>query len=81
MPLREGQFLWGLLLMTLGLFEKVVLADTMLSGSADRIFTYAGPLIALDSWMGVMAFAGQIFLILPAIPHALSGLRCALVFI
>ena len=60
-PLREGQFLWGLLLMTLGLFEKVVLADTMLSGSADRIFSYAGPLIALDSWLGVMAFAGQIF--------------------
>src|SRR2546429_3814683 len=59
--LRAGQFLWGLLLMTLGLFEKIVLADTMLSGSADRIFGYAGPLIALDSWLGVMAFAGQIF--------------------
>src|SRR5438552_9764713 len=60
-PLRPGQFLWGLLLMTLGLVEKVVLADTMLAGSADRIFGYAGPLIALDSWLGVMAFAGQIF--------------------
>src|SRR3979411_90569 len=59
--LRVGQFLWGLLLMTLGLFEKIVLADTMLAGSADRIFSYAGPLVALDSWMGVMAFAGQIF--------------------
>jgi alginate O-acetyltransferase complex protein AlgI len=59
--LRLGQFLWGLLLMTLGLFEKIVLADTMLSGSADRIFDYAGPLVALDSWLGVMAFAGQIF--------------------
>src|SRR4029077_8499098 len=47
-PLHAGQFLWGLLLMTLGLFEKIVLADTMLSGSADRIFGYAGPLIALD---------------------------------
>ena len=58
---RTGRFLWGLLLMTLGLFEKIVLADTMLSGSADRIFGYAGPLVALDSWMGVMAFAGQIF--------------------
>ena len=60
-PLRAGQFFWGLLLMTLGLFEKIVLADTMLSGSADRIFGYAGPLIAVDSWLGVMAFAGQIF--------------------
>ena len=60
--LRLGQFLWGLFLMTLGLFEKVVLADALLAGSADRIFGYAGPLVALDSWMGVMAFAGQIFL-------------------
>lgn len=60
-PLRTGQFLWGLALMTLGLFEKIVLADTLLSGSADRVFGYAGPLVALDSWAGVLAFAGQIF--------------------
>ncbi len=33
----------------------------MLASSADRIFGYAGPLIALDSWLGVIAFAGQIF--------------------
>src|SRR5689334_551635 len=59
--LRLGQFLWGLALMTLGLFEKIVVADTLLSGSADRIFGYGGPLIALDSWIGVLAFAGQIF--------------------
>ena len=59
--LRAGQFLWGLALMTMGLFEKIVLADTMLSGSADRIFSYGGPLIAVDSWLGVIAFAGQIF--------------------
>jgi alginate O-acetyltransferase complex protein AlgI len=59
--LQTGRFFWGLLLMTLGLFEKIVLADTMLSGSADRIFGYGGPLVALDSWLGVIAFAGQIF--------------------
>jgi alginate O-acetyltransferase complex protein AlgI len=59
--LRLGQFMWGLLLMTLGLFEKIVLADTLLAGAADHIFGYAGPLVALDSWLGVMAFAGQIF--------------------
>jgi alginate O-acetyltransferase complex protein AlgI len=58
---QTGRFLWGLALMTLGLFEKVVLADTMLAGSADRVFGHGGPLIALDSWMGVIAFAGQIF--------------------
>src|SRR6201989_60729 len=59
--LKNGQFLWGLALMTLGLFQKIVLADTMLSASADRIFGYPGPLVALDSWAGVLAFAGQIF--------------------
>jgi alginate O-acetyltransferase complex protein AlgI len=59
--LRMGQFFWGLILMTLGLFEKIVLADTLLSGSADRVFGYEGPLVALDSWLGVIAFAGQIF--------------------
>ncbi len=58
---QTGRFFWGLLLMTLGLFEKIVLADTMLSGSADRVFGYGGPLVALDSWLGVIAFAGQIF--------------------
>src|SRR3989442_1253390 len=59
--LRIGHFLWGLVVSTLGLFEKIVLADTMLAGSADRVFGYAGPLVALDSWLGVIAFAGQIF--------------------
>ena len=59
--LKNGQFLWGMALMTLGLFQKIVLADTLLSGPADRIFGYPGPLVALDSWAGVLAFAGQIF--------------------
>ena len=59
--LKPNQFFWGLALMTLGLFEKVVLADTLLSGPADRVFDYGGPLVALDSWAGVLAFAGQIF--------------------
>src|ERR1051325_3739091 len=59
--LKTNQFLWGLALMTLGLFEKIVLADTLLSASDDRVFGYAGPLAALDSWAGVLAFAGQIF--------------------
>src|SRR4051812_26038124 len=59
--LKNGQFFWGLALMTLGLFQKIVLADTLLSGSADRVFSYPGPLVALDSWAGVLAFAGQIF--------------------
>jgi alginate O-acetyltransferase complex protein AlgI len=55
------QFQKGLLLLTLGLFMKVVLADTMLASSADTVFGAAQPLLALDAWLGVLAFSGQIF--------------------
>jgi D-alanyl-lipoteichoic acid acyltransferase DltB (MBOAT superfamily) len=56
-----SRFIWGLLLMTLGLFEKTVLADTMLAGAAEKVFSYGGPLKSLDAWTGVLAFSGQIF--------------------
>lgn len=56
-----SRFIWGLLLMTLGLFEKTVLADTMLAGSAEKVFAHGGPLASLDAWTGVLAFSGQIF--------------------
>ncbi|MDB6167083.1 MAG: rane bound O-acyl transferase family protein [Lacunisphaera sp.] len=59
--LAPGQFGWGLALMTLGMFEKIVLADTLLASSADTVFGYGGPVGTLDAWMGVLAFAGQIF--------------------
>ncbi len=58
---RPGRFIWGLLLMTLGLFQKTVLADTMPSSSADSVFSFGGPLSVLDAWIGVLAFSGQIF--------------------
>jgi alginate O-acetyltransferase complex protein AlgI len=55
-------FHWGLFLMTLGLFQKIVLADVMLSGTADTVFGWSrGPLATLDAWLGVLAFSGQIF--------------------
>jgi alginate O-acetyltransferase complex protein AlgI len=55
------QLMQGLFLITLGLFMKVVLADSMLAGSADTVFGFKGTLQALDAWMGVLAFSGQIF--------------------
>ena len=74
--LKTNQFFWGLALMTLGLFEKIVLADTLLSGPADRIFGYPGPLVALDSWAGVLAFAGQIFFDFAG--YSITAIGCAL---
>ncbi len=55
------QFYWGLALMTMGLFEKVVLADSFLAPAADAAFSHKGALSPLDAWTGVLAFSGQIF--------------------
>ncbi len=58
---KQKQLLQGLLLLTLGLFMKVVLADSMLAEPANTVFGSAAPLNMLDAWMGVLAFSGQIF--------------------
>jgi D-alanyl-lipoteichoic acid acyltransferase DltB (MBOAT superfamily) len=55
------QLMEGLFLLSLGLFMKVVLADSMLSASADTVFNARGIVPSLDAWMGVLAFSGQIF--------------------
>jgi D-alanyl-lipoteichoic acid acyltransferase DltB (MBOAT superfamily) len=58
---KQKQLLQGLLLLTLGLFMKVVLADSMLADPANIVFGSAAPLHMLDAWLGVLAFSGQIF--------------------
>ena len=55
------QFFWGLFLLTLGLFEKVVFADSLLAETADAVFGATMLLNPLDAWSGTLAFSGQIF--------------------
>jgi len=55
------QLLWGLGLMTLGIFEKVVIADGALAPTVDDVFGAKGYVPFLDAWLGAMAFSGQIF--------------------
>jgi D-alanyl-lipoteichoic acid acyltransferase DltB (MBOAT superfamily) len=51
----------GLFLISLGLFMKVVIADTLLASPSNTVFAFQKALPALDTWMGVLAFSGQIF--------------------
>lgn len=62
-PKRATQnlFFLGLLLLTIGLFEKTVFADSLLSGVSDSVFGSDALLLPLDAWTGVLAFSGQIF--------------------
>jgi len=57
----QQQMMEGLFLLSLGLFMKVVLADSLLSGPANAVFNTGDKLAPLDAWTGVLAFSGQIF--------------------
>ncbi len=55
------QMLWGVGLVTVGMFNKVVVADGMLAPVADAAFGATAMLHPLDAWLGTLAFSGQIF--------------------
>ncbi|MEO7175318.1 MAG: MBOAT family O-acyltransferase [Saprospiraceae bacterium] len=57
----QKQLFDGLFLLTLGLFMKVVLADSMLADTANSVFGASGTMPTIDAWAGVLAFSGQIF--------------------
>ncbi len=58
---RRGRFTWGLSLMVLGMFQKIVLADGALAPAADKVFGSGEGLVWSDAWIGTLAFSGQIF--------------------
>ena len=55
------QFGWGLVLLVIGLFMKVILADNVLSPVSDQV--YNNPALAgrFETWTAVLAFSGQIY--------------------
>jgi alginate O-acetyltransferase complex protein AlgI len=55
------QVSFGLALMTLGLFQKVVLADGFLGPIVERVYDHDAIPGALDAWVATLAFGGQIF--------------------
>jgi alginate O-acetyltransferase complex protein AlgI len=59
-PTRQ-QLRWGLMLMTLGLFNKIVIADGLLAPVVDKVYGAKDALPMLDAWLGTLAFSGQIF--------------------
>ena len=55
------EFSWGMWLLVMGLFEKVVLADWVFAPAANLVFNSASAPGFVDSWLGSLAFSGQIF--------------------
>jgi D-alanyl-lipoteichoic acid acyltransferase DltB (MBOAT superfamily) len=54
-------FTLGLSLLLIGLFEKIVLADSVFAPVADPIFKAGATIDSAGAWTGTIAFAGQIF--------------------
>lgn len=56
-----AQIGWGLTLMVIGLFNKVVIADSLMSPYVELIYDKGAVPGCLDAWLGTFAFAVQIF--------------------
>ena len=52
---------WGLCLLTLGLFQKTVLSDALLSSIVEPVYWSGAQPNTIDAWAGTLAFAMQIF--------------------
>ena len=52
---------WGLAMMNFGIFQKVVLSDTLLAPVADKVFGFPRIAGTVDAWIGSLAFSGQFF--------------------
>lgn len=59
-PTRE-EFGWGMGLLLMGLFEKIVLADYLFARVAETVYSQGAIPVFADAWSGTLAFAGQIF--------------------
>jgi alginate O-acetyltransferase complex protein AlgI len=58
---NSKQFGWGINLIILGLFQKVVIADMLLSPSVEAVYNSKEAMSFVDAWLGTLAFSGQIF--------------------
>ncbi|HEY0320708.1 MAG TPA: MBOAT family O-acyltransferase [Pyrinomonadaceae bacterium] len=52
---------WGMTLLCVGLFEKVVMADTILAPIADTVYASTDRVGFFSAWTGTLAFSLQIF--------------------
>ena len=61
-PTTSGtQFGWALILITVGLFEKVVLGDGLFALAVMATYDQWTLVGGVDAWIGTLAFTGQIF--------------------
>lgn len=56
-----NQIGWGFTLVCLGLFAKVVMADSIFAPIVDGVYAHPEHFSAVDTWVAVLSFSGQIY--------------------
>lgn len=59
--ITRQQIGWGVSLMVLGLFNKMVIADALMAPVVDAIYDTHAPVSFAGAWIGTLAFSAQIF--------------------
>jgi alginate O-acetyltransferase complex protein AlgI len=77
---RVTQLGWGFALITVGMFEKIVLADGLLAPVVEKVYANSLDAGGVDGWIGTMAFAGQIFFDFNGYSVIAVGLACCFGF-
>ena len=75
------QFGWGLSLLTIGLFMKIIIADTILAPVVDKVYAAPAHFSSLETWTAILAFSGQIFADFSGYSTAAIGVSLCLGFI
>ena len=57
----DAKIAWGLVLVCIGLFSKVVLADSIFAPVVEQVYATAASVSASDAWAAVLGFSGQIY--------------------
>lgn len=55
------QFLWGIYLLVIGLFNKVVVSDNLMAKVTEAVYDRVGAVGWVEAWAGTLAFSVQIF--------------------
>lgn len=72
---------WGLSLLTIGLFMKIMIADTLLAPVVDRVYSSPENFSSLETWTAIFAFSGQIFCDFSGYSIAAIGVALCLGFV
>jgi len=57
----QDQLGWGLSLLTIGLFMKIILADTVFAPVVDKVYENPEQFGNIETWTAILAFSSQIF--------------------